>query len=183
MRVLKVVDTREYEEIGDRWVPIPGSGNPRPCDRCGRPHEVHATVKMPSGETMVVGTGCMGMGPEAGRKVASRAGTIAKLEAEIKKKTALYERRRSAEAEVAKMKPPEPVWMLDRTPPRVSVGGTEMWIQHRTEAESLRDAIHFWRQQVLAELGGTTYPASYVASEIRDIDLRLKRAQAALGKL
>ena len=58
VRVLAVVDTREYQEEGDRIVPVPGSGNPRPCDRCGRMHEVHATVLLDDGDEAVVGTGC-----------------------------------------------------------------------------------------------------------------------------
>lgn len=58
-RILSVVDTREYEEQGDRWVPIPGSGEVNECSRCGREHEVHATVELEDGSTVVVGTGCM----------------------------------------------------------------------------------------------------------------------------
>ena len=80
-KILSVVDTRQYEERGDRMVPIPGSGDARDCDRCGRAHEVHATVAYEGGRTAVVGTGCMGLGAEAGRRVASSAGTVAKYQA------------------------------------------------------------------------------------------------------
>lgn len=58
VRVVKVVDTRSYVEDGDRFVPVPGSGQVRDCDRCGRPHEVHAYVELDDGKTIVVGTGC-----------------------------------------------------------------------------------------------------------------------------
>jgi hypothetical protein len=80
-----VVDTRDYEEINDRMVPIPGSGNPRECDRCGRLHEVHATVRYDDGRVATVGTGCMDLGAEVGRKVAAKATRLAKLRAEVAK--------------------------------------------------------------------------------------------------
>lgn len=58
VRIVDFVDTREYEEVDDRWVPIRGSGNLRPCDRCGREHEVHVTVELADGRTATVGSGC-----------------------------------------------------------------------------------------------------------------------------
>lgn len=59
VRVLEVEDTREYEEGPDgRFHPIPGSGNIRQCSRCGRDHEIHATVELSDGTTEIVGVGC-----------------------------------------------------------------------------------------------------------------------------
>ncbi len=58
VRIISVVDTREYEEQGNKWVPIPGSGNESFCARCGRPHEILATVELEDGSTAVVGTTC-----------------------------------------------------------------------------------------------------------------------------
>jgi hypothetical protein len=58
IRVLKVRDTRQYEEQGDRWVPIHGSGQARECARCGREHEVHAEVLLANGKSAIIGTGC-----------------------------------------------------------------------------------------------------------------------------
>lgn len=46
VRIVRVVDTREYTEEGDRWVPVPGSGIENECARCGRLYEVHATVEL-----------------------------------------------------------------------------------------------------------------------------------------
>ena len=44
-RILKVVDTRQYEEgPDDKWYPIVGSGHEHACARCGRMHEIHAIV-------------------------------------------------------------------------------------------------------------------------------------------
>ena len=59
VRVLEVEDTREYEEGPDgRFHPIPGSGNVRQCSRCGRDHEIHATVQLSDGATEIIGVGC-----------------------------------------------------------------------------------------------------------------------------
>lgn len=58
LKVVSVVDTREYEEQGDHFVPIPGSGNPNTCSRCGRVHEVHWTVLLDDGQEAIVGGSC-----------------------------------------------------------------------------------------------------------------------------
>ncbi len=50
LKVVSVVDTREYEEQGDSFVPIPGSGNSNTCTRCGREHEIHWTVLLEDGQ-------------------------------------------------------------------------------------------------------------------------------------
>ena len=93
--IIEVKDTREYELDGDRWVPIPGSGDPHDCARCGRTHVVHATVRYPDGTFAVVGTGCMNLGADVARKAASRAGTVAKLRSQLAKAEA--EMRRADE--------------------------------------------------------------------------------------
>lgn len=58
VKIIAVRDTRAYEEQGDRWVPIPGSGNHRTCDRCGRDHEVHVDVELSDGRVACIGQGC-----------------------------------------------------------------------------------------------------------------------------
>lgn len=59
VKVLRVVDTRQYEEgPDDRWIPIPGSGDENRCFRCGRSHEVHAHVKLSDDREVIVGTAC-----------------------------------------------------------------------------------------------------------------------------
>lgn len=75
VRVLRVVDTREYELVGDRAVPVPGTGNERQCDRCQRMHVVHAHVRLSDGSSAIVGTGCMGSGDmaKAARSLAAKA--------------------------------------------------------------------------------------------------------------
>lgn len=59
VELLSVEDTRDVIEEGDRWVRLSGTGDARPCDRCGRAHEIHATVRLEDGSSAVVGTGCM----------------------------------------------------------------------------------------------------------------------------
>ncbi len=58
VRILAVRDTRAWVEDGDRWVPVPGSGQARPCDRCGRDHEIHVDVALADGTTALIGQGC-----------------------------------------------------------------------------------------------------------------------------
>ena len=62
-RVLAISDTREYELAAGpsgrmRWRPIPGTGEPRPCDRCGRDHQVYVDVECADGSLRTIGTGC-----------------------------------------------------------------------------------------------------------------------------
>lgn len=60
VRILSVEDTRMWEEgPDDRWYPVPGSGQENQCARCGRAHEVHATVLLEDNTSIIVGTGCM----------------------------------------------------------------------------------------------------------------------------
>jgi len=59
VKVISVVDTREYVEMEDgKWHPVVGSGTEHVCQRCGKFHEVHATVECEDGSQMVVGTAC-----------------------------------------------------------------------------------------------------------------------------
>ncbi len=84
--ILEIVDTRDGELVEDangreRWVPIPGSGNAAECARCGRRHEVHATVELSDGTTRVMGTGC------AKQLDASQASRISSEERRAKART------------------------------------------------------------------------------------------------
>jgi hypothetical protein len=72
-KVIKVRDTRSYEEQGDRWVPIPGSGDAHECERCNRLHEIHATVQDTNGNYGTVGVGCMGAETAEVRRLSGQA--------------------------------------------------------------------------------------------------------------
>lgn len=58
VKVLRVHDTRDYEEVGDKWKPVSGSGEFNICDRCKRLHEVHVYVLLEDGSNAVVGSSC-----------------------------------------------------------------------------------------------------------------------------
>ena len=95
-QIISIKDTREFIEQDDRFVPVAGSGDMRPCDRCGRVHEIHATVRTASGEHYVVGIGCALVGhPEldaplkAGKSAAT---TYAKNKADVERKRAFAAR-------------------------------------------------------------------------------------------
>lgn len=84
-RVVDIQDTRQFERVADSrgrmvWRPVPDSGEQRRCDRCGRPHEVWATVELVDGSRRVVGTGCAGARP--GLADAATRARAAILEAE-----------------------------------------------------------------------------------------------------
>lgn len=159
--ILSVVDTREYMEEGDRWVPIPGSGEARECDRCGRLHEVHATVQYPSGETMVVGTGCMGMGTPYGRKVASSASALARYRAELQHAEEQLSRREAAWDWAESLTPPAPHHEERSYGKMLCVGDgcVNYWPSfaskpNMTDSEALSQATNYWRRNRMEERTG-----------------------------
>ena len=54
--IVDVDDTREFDTAKRK--PIPGTGDARECDHCGRSHEVHVHVATRDGRTATIGTGC-----------------------------------------------------------------------------------------------------------------------------
>jgi hypothetical protein len=125
VRIIRVVDTRTYEEVGDdRWEPIPGSGDENQCARCGRMHEVHAHVLLEDNSSAVVGTGCargddlvkasaFASAANASKRIAQLRARLTKAEADA----AIYE---LAADKVDVMTPPAAVWTKE--PNRVSSG-------------------------------------------------------------
>jgi hypothetical protein len=184
MKILRVVDTREYEEIADgKWAAIPGSGNARECDRCGRLHEVHAYVETDDGTTMIVGTGCMGLGPEVARKLASKAGTIARLMAEREHVADLLTAREAARREAEKLTPPEPEYHTKPWGLVVSVGGQDALIGYppapptpHDRTLALQNATASWRARMVDELSGTRTPDYTLNDRLKQIDKRLRAA-------
>lgn len=87
-RVERVVDTRDYIEVDDRWIPVPGSGDVRRCDRCERTHEIHAVVVDVNDYVWTVGTGCMDASTAVARSYATKAGTVARNAAKAANKVA-----------------------------------------------------------------------------------------------
>ena len=55
--VTDVCDTRDYDLVGDAWKPVAGSGDPQPCDCCGKAIVIHVHVSR-GVERAIVGQAC-----------------------------------------------------------------------------------------------------------------------------
>lgn len=122
--IVKVVDTRDFMEIDDRWVALAGSGEARECDRCDRVHEVHAHVIDANGLSFVVGTGCMDATKSEASKAARGATNAARKAARREAAAALAAELAAAEATVAAL-----VFPADRVESGMdaAVTGTARW--------------------------------------------------------
>lgn len=181
--ILQVVDTRQYEEQGDRWVPIPGSGNAHECDRCGRMHEVHATVKYADGSVKVVGTGCMDLGKDIARKLATKASTRARYAAQLKAAEIELARVTELEAQVnALVAPPITDGPEEKWGPTWECGDARVGIKYAlvggTMDERRATVVRHWRNNRLVELNGGKTPkaATTLRYLVEDIARKLKRA-------
>jgi len=96
-KILKVEDTRQYEEgDDDKWYPVPGSGHDHECDRCGKNHVIHYSVQCrATGKELNVGSECAGqtgIDDKSNHKTyQSAASTVKKLQSmldDVKKKLA-----------------------------------------------------------------------------------------------
>lgn len=158
--ILRVVDTREFIEIGDRWFPVAGSGDPRECDRCGRTHEIHAHVTDVDGHPAVVGTGCMGLASNEARKHAGRATTAAKKAARHAAAVKAHERLAEAKATVAAMTMPTYTVRPSAILRNADGSPADEWVVDDARVVVRRDADHAerlacltdcWRRNRLAE--------------------------------
>lgn len=157
-RIIDVKDTRQYEEgEDDRWYPIPGSGHANTCHRCGRQHEIHATVELDDGSSAVVGTVCMAKDDMAlASKVQgleSAAKSLAKMKAEQARYLAKLAQWDATKAVVDAMPQPESVPSVDGKwlfmgDARVRVPD---WGEMRERRAVLIDA---WKDGKMAELLG-----------------------------
>jgi hypothetical protein len=128
--VIKVVDTRDFIEIDDRFVALAGSGDSRPCDRCDRLHEIHAHVVDANGIGWIVGTGCMDAeANDVARKAARKATNEAKKAARRARAEALVAELAAAEAAVAAMTfPADRVeYEIEETRNGIAVRGFHRW--------------------------------------------------------
>lgn len=191
--ILRVVDTRDVVEEGDRFIPIPGSGTMSECGRCGREHEVHVHVRHPDGTEEVVGTGCAGRGHAYGRKLATAATTVARLRGEILRREAVQARWEAAHAAVAQLTTPEPV------PGEVGPSGRRWWdsadeltkiLVHEADDDLVERRAVFdesWREAkaraLLAAEGIEGWRASMNERLLEVAREKLERAEARLAVL
>lgn len=193
VKILGVVDTREYVEEGDRWIPLPGSGTEHECDRCGRFHEVHATVLLESGRTVIVGTGCMGRDNMELKRRFQRADRAAKRLAAL---IAELQKEEKGEADFARIKRevaalPVPSIIEGTIPkpigngrgediPTLEMGDVCVWILPgctRTieREETLRNQ---WTRKRMEERGaswGCTTRAGYLRRDIEQVENRIQK--------
>lgn len=174
VKVVSVVDTREYEEQGDSFVPIPGSGNSNTCSRCGREHEIHWTVLLEDGQNAVVGGSCakaysLDLGPNIfmsvslAPKVILSTERLASRHKRLTVELSTYESRLAdlerAIAEVAAL--PRPLFITDEMVlssgtkiPTVRAGdGDVVWCQFSgtEDPERRRVALHSWESKRISE--------------------------------
>lgn len=181
-KILKVVDTREYELIGDKCVVVAGSGTENECARCRRTHFVHAYVELDDGSTAVVGTGCMKEESTEvqthAKKLASQAKRLATLKAKLANLVKRQELRNSIKERVAKMCVPKIVITEGRrywcenaviaTCGDVVVWDTkEMFLRLIGEDDLRRRAIRQWQEAREKELGGGFYLNHYEIDHIK----------------
>lgn len=174
-RVLSVVDTREYEEIGDRWVPVPGSGVETPCARCGRIHEVHWIVELEDGSQADIGRTCAKAGTMDVRVVLgaeSKAKRLARLRSEVVRLECELAERRAAEAKAAALPLPPVEFGEQRFQNRPGIrtatcGDACVWlldgIYSEERAKTLEDA---WRARRVQEFTDVDSPAYFIESQL-----------------
>jgi len=193
-RILGVRDTRDRVEVGDRWVPVPGSGDLRACDRCGREHEVHVDVELSDGRRANVGSGCAkGESLEVQSRLksaVSAAKTRSRLRAELAVAREEHARAAHAWREVQALAAPSPrlleetheergtrqVWGMDDA--RVwTLAGSRGFDTERRQA-----LLSAWRGKHYRERGFDLPPYSY-ERRVEDLVERLTKIDRKLEAL
>lgn len=184
VEVLYVEDTREFIEDGDRWIALSGSGDIRQCDRCGRDHEVHVTVKLEDGNHAIVGLTCMNAdGMEFvkdARRLASRAATIRRNEAALVKARQQLQEAEAWAAEVERMTAPE-IFTVEANP---QAGKTYIcgdarlccW-NDQTEAEIREEIVKVWRRRRTEEK--FRRPIWLLLDDVKGLEFRIAKARKA----
>jgi hypothetical protein len=193
VRVIEVEDTREVIEIEDRFVRVPGSGNPNQCRRCGRDHEVWYTVLLSDNTQAVVGKSCAKADTLDGdRKLKSdisRLESIAKVRSKIARLEAKIAAFEAAEEEVEKLPLPRVVQELTEVKEsygrKVSVytytcGDAEVrgYVdagESPNSYERLHTAQSFWKGKRLEERGFKRYEGSTFYNELTIAGRRLRK--------
>jgi hypothetical protein len=192
-RILSVRDTRDRIEVGDRWVPVPGSGDLRPCDRCCREHEIHVDVELSDGRQANIGSGCAkgeSMEVQARLKSAvSAAKARSKLRAELALMRDAFARAVLAWQEVEKLQAPPPE-LLEEVP--VAQGTRQIWgmgdarvwtvpgSKQGFDAERQQALISSWQGNRYRERGFDLAPYSYkqrmegLADRLEKVESKLK---------
>lgn len=194
-KILGVRDTRDRIEIGDRWVPVPGSGQLRPCDRCGREHEIHVDVELSDGRRANIGSGCaQGESLEVqGRlkSAVSAAKTRSKLRAELDVAKTEHAAALEAWRAVEALHAPPPV-LLEEIPETHgdrqiwSMGDAQVWTtpgsREGFSAERRQALLSAWRSARFQERGFERSLHSY-KRHVDDLTDRLAKIDRKLAAL
>jgi hypothetical protein len=190
-KILDVRDTRDRIEVGDdRWVAVPGTGLLRPCDRCGREHEIHVDVELSDGTRANIGSGCAkGESMEVqGRlkSAVSAAKTRSRLRAELAAAREEYAAASKAWHEAEALPAPSPVLLEEipeaRGPRQIwGMGDANVWTLagHPFNAERRQALLSGWRHKRYRESGFELPPYSYkmridaVADRLAKIERKL----------
>lgn len=194
VKVLKVHDTRDYEEIGDKWKPIPGSGLLNVCARCNKTHEVHVYVLLEDGSEAIVGSGCC---KQESLDVQSRIATsvsaaqsVKKFQGRLAKEQQQLAEFLKAEQEVMSLSLPT----IENSMCVVNVGrrkGEMIETRKMGDAEvNLWDGrfdeqdkgilIHHWRENRLQERGFKYYQGYQLKETVEHTQKQLRKALARL---
>ena len=195
-RILAVRDTRDRIEVGDRWVPVPGSGDLRACDRCCREHEIHVEVELSDGRRANIGSGCAkgeSMEVQSRLKSAvSAAKTRSKLRAELMIARTELSRAETAWRAVQALHVPSPVLLEELPEERGArqirqiwgMGDARVWtLPGRVFDAERRAALEgSWRSNRYRERGFERPPYSY-ADHVKQLEDRLAKIERKLGTL
>lgn len=191
-RILDVRDTRDRIEVGDRLVPVPGSGDLRPCDRCCREHEVHVDVELSDGRRANIGSGCAkgeSMEVQSRLKSAvSAAKTRSRLRAELAEARQELARATAAWSEVQGLTPPQPV-LLEEIPETRGVrqvwgmDEARVWTLpgHPFNDERRRALVNSWRADRYRERGFNSAQPHTDKNRVRDLEDRLAKIERKLA--
>lgn len=193
-RIIGVRDTRDRIEVNDRLVPVPGSGDLRPCDRCCREHEIHVDVELSDGRRANIGSGCAKgetMEVQSRLKSAvSAAKTRSRLSAELAVAKDDHRRALAAWREVEALSPPpaellEEVAVTHGTRQIWGMGDAKVWTVPGAkgfDAERRQALLNSWRSARYRERGFELPPYSY-QQRVDDLTDRLTKIERKLGTL
>ena len=185
VEIVKIIDTREYVEDGDRWVAIPGSGIDATCARCGKAHEVHATVLLSDGTSEIVGTGCAKMScMDSGalaRKITKadrKAKRLASMKAELCTLTRRLANRNCAVAAVAQMTIPKAEVVKTGTATKMAMGSACVYVQPWADNNERRSTLErMWADKEAQNICGVSGAAAVcISCKIDDLMRRIDRA-------
>ena len=165
VRIISVRDTRDYDDSSGEWKPIPGTGEEHYCDRCGKVHEIHATVELEDESYCVVGTTCARaeFSEQLRKRMASKvraAKRLRVLELEMAEKKKNQQEWDSALAEVRGLSLPEVTFEEDTSfqgrplkKARMGDAAIHFSIQDTFNDERRKTLINSWQMKRMNELG------------------------------